>query len=245
MQTLGIDIGGTGIKAAIVDNGHFVGERVRIETPQPATPSAVADVVHHICSTLSWKGPIGCAFPSVIQNGIARTAANIDVGWIDCTVDALLSAKTGCPVTVLNDADAAGLAELRFGQEDYRAYRSIMFVTIGTGLGSALFRDGILFPNTELGHLFYKDIKVEHYASRAVQKREDLSWEEWGSRFDNVLALYEGLFWPDLFVLGGGNGKRLAKFSSYLHRRTPIISASLQNHAGIIGAATAALEAHS
>ena len=244
MQTLGIDIGGTGIKAAIVENGQFVGERIRIDTPQPATPSAVADVVHQLCTTLSWKGPIGCAFPSVIQNGIARTAANIDIGWVDCAVDTLLSSKTGCPVTVLNDADAAGLAELRFGQEDYSPYRSIMFVTIGTGLGSALFRDGTLFPNTELGHLFHNNIKVEHYASRGVQKREALSWEDWGRRFDEVLAVDERLFWPDLFVLGGGNGKRLDKFSSYLNRRTPVISASLQNHAGIIGAAAAAYEAH-
>ena len=245
MQTLGIDIGGTGIKAAIVEDGALVTERFRVDTPQPATPQAVAQTVQTVCDHFQWSGPIGCAFPSVIQNGVAKTAANIDQGWVDCSVDTLLSNQTSCPVVVLNDADAAGLAEINFGSMDYRPYRSIMFVTIGTGLGSALFRDGVLFPNTELGHIIHKTIKAEHYASRAVQKRENLSWEDWGARFDEILALYESLFWPDLFILGGGNGKRLKEFSQYLNRRTPIVSASLQNHAGIIGAATAAKEAFS
>lgn len=240
MKTLGIDIGGTGIKAAIVENGELVTDRFRVDTPQPATPKAVAHTVQTVCSHFQWSGPIGCAFPSVIQNGIAKTAANIDQGWVDCAVDRLLAEHTSCPVVVLNDADAAGLAEIRFGSMDYHPYRSIMFVTIGTGLGTALFRDGTLFPNTELGHLVLNGTKVEHYASRATKTREDLSWEEWGARFDEVLALYERLFWPDLFVLGGGNGKRFHKFSSYLHRSIPVVAASLHNDAGIIGAGVAA-----
>ena len=242
MQALGIDIGGTGIKGAIVEQGQLVGERIRFDSPKPATPTAFAEVVRNICQQLNWRGPIGCGFPSVIHQGVAKTAANIDPAWIDCAVDQLLSERTECEVLVLNDADVAGLAELRFGSQDYSAYRSIMFVTIGTGLGSALFRDGVLFPNTELGHLLHGGIKAEHYASKSVRKRENLDWETWGKRLNEVLNLYRSLFWPDLFVLGGGDAKKFQKFESYLDCQIPVVPATLQNHAGIIGAATAATE---
>ncbi|MEC7984833.1 MAG: ROK family protein [Myxococcota bacterium] len=240
MQALGVDIGGSGIKGAIVENGKLVSERIRIPTPSPSTPTAVADVVATIARRLDYRGPIGCGFPAVIQHGVARTAANIDAGWIDCNVETVIQQATDCPVIVINDADAAGLAEVQFGAaQDPNGV--MMMVTIGTGLGSALFRDGVLFPNTELGHLMLNNIKAEHYASGAVRKREGLSWKEWGARFNEVLELYERLFWPDLFILGGGDCKKLHKFEPCLKVRADVRAATLENQAGIIGAATAAI----
>jgi polyphosphate glucokinase len=217
-------------------------ERLRIPTPEPATPQAVAEAIGQIARSFQWSGPIGCGFPAVVRDGIVRTAANIDSTWIGTDAAHLISETTGCPAVVLNDADAAGLAEMRFGA-GRGAGGVVLMVTVGTGLGTALFTHGRLVPNSELGHVFLHDMKAEHYASDAVRKRLDLPWEEWGSRFSEYLRHLENLFWPDLIIIGGGASKRFEKFSGSLVLRTPVAPAALLNNAGMIGAAVAAAEA--
>lgn len=239
MQILGVDIGGSGIKGAIVDSltGHLAGERHRIETPQPATPEAVADVLAQLVAHFDWKGPVGCGFPAAIQHGIVRTAANISPAFIGADIDRLFSESTRCPCFNLNDADAAGLAEIRFG-EGASQDGAVLMITIGTGLGTALFSDGKLMPNTELGHIYLKNgKKAEHYASDAVRKQEDLNWKQWGERFDTYLHTMEKLFWPDLIILGGGASKKFDKFKDQLSVETPVKPAAFLNQAGIVGAA--------
>ncbi len=239
MKRLGIDIGGSGIKGALVDTkaGCFVGERHRIPTPQPATPRAVAETVRAIVEQFHYSGPLGVGLPAVVQQGIARTAANIHQDWIGTDAEALLQAATGCPTRVVNDADAAGIAEMRFGAgRDCPGV--VMVVTLGTGIGSALFTNGRLLPNTELGHLMVGGIEAEHHASDAVRKREDLGWKKWAARLDDVLHAYQALWWPDRFILGGGVSKKHEKFLGRLTVEAEVLPARLLNEAGIIGAAS-------
>lgn len=243
MQVLGIDVGGSAVKGLPVDTdaGATLAERVRIPTPEPATPEAVAEAVKQVAASFGWSGPMGCGFPAVVQNGMVRTAANIDPAWIGADVAALLSTATGCPTTVLNDADAAGLAEMRFGA-GRNASGVVVVVTVGTGLGTAVFTNGKLLPNSELGHLLLHDMKAEHYASDAARKRLDLSWDDWGGRFNEYLRHLESLFWPTLIIIGGGASKKFDRFSGSLVLRTPVVPAFLRNDAGMIGAAAAAAE---
>ena len=242
MEILGVDIGGSGIKVARVDSikGVLVSERVRIATPQPSTPSAVAGALSEIVRELAWSGPIGCGFPAVVQGGVIRTATNVSKKWIGTNAEELFSSATGCRTLVVNDADAAGLAEMRFGA-GRGGNGVVMMITIGTGLGTALFTEGQLLPNTELGHLYVKGMKAEHYASDALRKDKGLSWKKWGKRFNRVLCEYEALFWPDLFVLGGGASNKFEKFEQYLTVKAEVVPAQMLNEAGIVGAALAAM----
>lgn len=242
----GIDIGGSGIKGAPVDlvQGRFAAERVRIPTPSPSAPGAVADVVAEIVESFgeeSGTGPIGVTFPAVIQHGVARTAANVDKAWINTDVDTLFSARLGRAVHVVNDADAAGVAEARYGAA--KNSRGVVIVaTLGTGIGSALLVDGRLLPNTELGHLEIEGFDAESRAADSAREREDLSWEQWAGRLQTYFRAVENLFWPDLFVVGGGVSKKSSKFLPLLDLRTPIVPAQLLNDAGIIGAAALAAQ---
>jgi polyphosphate glucokinase len=240
MKVLGIDIGGSGIKGAPVDTekGVMLDDRYRIATPGGAKPEDVAKVVKRVAKHFDWKNPIGCGFPAVIQKGVARTAANVDNSWIGTNAVKLFSDATGCPVRVLNDADAAGLAEMRFGAGKGRD-GLVFIVTVGTGLGTALFTDGVLVPNTELGHIELDCDDAETHASDAARKRENLSWKEWAQRFDHYLDAMEALFWPDLFIIGGGASKRFEKFLDHLSVKAEVVPAQLKNEAGIIGAALA------
>jgi polyphosphate glucokinase len=240
MHILGIDIGGSGIKGAPVDlsQGVLTAERLGIPTPRPATPDAVAAMVCKITRHFNWTGPVGCGLPAVVQNGIARTAANIDSSWIGVDARTLLSQRTGCPVTVINDADAAGIAETRFGAGRNRD-GTILTVTVGTGLGTALCRNGVLVPNTELGHLLLNGKVAEKYASGATREELGLSYKKWANRFDTYLHRLQVLFWPDLFIIGGGISKEHEKFFPYLTIETDILPAALRNEAGIVGAAAA------
>ena len=242
MKILGIDVGGSGIKGAPVDTktGVLLEERYRIPTPDGAKPDDVAAVVARIAKHFKWRGPIGCCFPAAIQHGIARTAANVDKSWIGTNAEALFSRATGCPVRVLNDADAAGLAEMRFGAGK-GVDGLVLIVTIGTGLGTALFIDGHLVPNTELGHIEINGRDAELDASDAARKRDGLSWKQWAAqRFDLYLRTMNALLWPDLIILGGGASKKMGKFAQYLTVGTKIVPAATLNEAGTIGAALAA-----
>ena len=243
MELLGIDIGGSGIKGALVDvqSGALVSERLRLETPQPATPEAVAKTVAELVHLFNWRGTVGCGFPAVISNGIAKTAANIDAGWIGTDAAKLLSETTDCPCSVINDADAAGLAEMRFGCARDRS-GTVLVLTLGTGIGSALFYNGSLYPNSELGHLQMKNGIAEHYTSAAVRKNEDLSWKGWAKRLNKFLAQVERLFSPELIVLGGGVSRKHEKFFPYLQVAAELLPAELRNQAGIVGAACFAAE---
>ena len=239
MQILGVDIGGSGIKGAIVDTetGEFVTERHRIATPKPATPKAVADVLAQLVNHFNWNGPMGCGFPASIKHGVAQTAANLSSSFIGTNIDKLFSKTTKCPCYNLNDADAAGIAEMHFGKGAGQS-GVVLLITIGTGLGTVLFTDGVLLPNTELGHLYMPNGKEgEHFASDAVRKNEDLGWKSWGKRFNQYLGMMEALFWPDLIILGGGASKKFDKFKQQITVKTPVKPAALLNQAGIIGAA--------
>lgn len=238
MEYLGIDIGGSGIKAAIVDvsSGRLISERLKIATPTPAVPAAVAAKVAELVAEFQWHGALGCGFPAVISNGVAKTAANIDESWIGTDVVALLSEATGCRCSVVNDADAAGLAEMRFGCGRDRS-GTVLVVTLGTGIGSALFYNGILYPNTELGHLRLKNGIAERYASAAIRKNEDLSWRAWSKRLNKFFAQAERLLSPELIIVGGGVSRKHENFFPYLNVRAELLPAKLRNNAGLIGAA--------
>lgn len=241
---LGIDIGGSGIKGAPVDlkKGKFAAERLRIETPQPSKPKAVAKVVGELVKHFDYKGPIGCTFPAVIQRGVALSAANVDKSWIGTDAATLFREQTGCPMLVLNDADAAGYAEMKHGAGKGRDGVVIM-LTFGTGIGTAVFLDGKLLPNTEFGHVEIRGKDAEHRASANVRKEKDLSWKEWAKRVEEYLQHMEMLLTPDLFIIGGGVSKRHEKFLPLLGGiRAEIVPAELFNDAGIVGAAMAARE---
>ncbi len=243
MQGLGIDIGGSGIKGAIVDldKGDLVGERHRIETPQPSTPQAVAEVVNQIVRHFKWDGPVGCTFPAIVRNGVTMTAANVDKSWIGTDAAGLFAQATGRKVRVLNDADAAGIAEMTFGAGRGRQGGVVILLTFGTGIGSAIFLDGKLLPNTEFGHvpMPMKGIVAEHYCSERIRKEEDLKWGAWATRANHYLGLLELLFSPDLFIIGGGISKKADKWLPLLKARAALAVAELQNEAGIVGAAMA------
>jgi polyphosphate glucokinase len=241
---LGIDIGGTGIKGAPVDvrRGVLTADRLRLLTPQPALPASVAEVVSEVVRNFPDDGPVGATFPAVIRQGRAETAANVDQSWIGEDVAARLGAAAGRPFVVLNDADAAGLAEMRFGAGKKRPGVVIM-VTLGTGIGTAVFVDGKLVPNTEFGHLELDGREAEKRAAELVRERKQLSWSRWGKRVDAYLRHLEMLMSPDLFIVGGGVSKKSAKFFPYLHTKAEIVPARLLNEAGIVGAAVAAAEA--
>lgn len=237
---LGIDVGGTGIKGAPVDTrtGRLLADRHRIPTPQPATPDAVAGVVGELAKFFDWTGPSGATFPAVIKHGVARTAANVDASWIGTDAAALFAQAIGGDVTVVNDADAAGIAEMQFGAARGRDGVVIM-VTLGTGIGSAVFLDGVLLPNTELGHLQMDGQDAEDLAAESVREGEDLSWKKWSKRLNEYLSMLEGLFSPDLFVIGGGVSKKSGKFIPRLDVQAEVVPAELLNEAGIVGAALA------
>ncbi|MGH3979127.1 MAG: polyphosphate--glucose phosphotransferase [Pseudonocardiaceae bacterium] len=239
----GVDIGGSGIKGAPVDlgRGSLDGERLRIPTPQPSTPQAVAEVVGTVAERFGWSGPMGITLPCVIKQGTALTAANVDPAWKGTDAAALFGERTGSPVVVLNDADAAGLAEMRFGAGHGRN-GVVVLLTFGTGIGSALFLDGELVPNTEFGHIEVDGHDGEDRAAAAAKEDEDLSWEQWAQRVSRYLEVLEDLVWPDLVIAGGGVSKRAEKWVPLLDCRTQVVPAMLQNSAGIVGAAAAAVE---
>lgn len=244
-EALGIDIGGTGIKSAVVDigSGQLTTERSRVLTPHPSTPDAVAEVVAKIVADLNWTGPVGATFPAVIQHGVARSAANVDGSWIGTDVDACFtSAAHGADgVYVLNDADAAGIAEVRFGAaKDVPGV--VILLTFGTGIGSALLMDGRLVPNTELGHLELDGHDAEKRAAASVRDEHNMSYKDWAKRVERYMQHVERLFTPDLFVVGGGVSKDADKWVPRLELNTPVKAAELLNDAGIVGAAIAASE---
>lgn len=241
---MGVDIGGSGIKAALVNTatGQLTTERLRVATPQESTPDAVAGVVSELVKKLDWHGIIGAAFPAVITHGVARSAANVDESWIGTDVDAAFTAVTGLDVTILNDADAAGLAEVRFGAAA-GVPGVVIMLTFGTGIGSGLFLDGKLVPNSELGHLELNGKDAEADAAASVKDRKNLSYKQWAKRVQTYMAHVEALFSPDLFVVGGGVSKDAQKWVPLLDLRTPVKPAELLNNAGIVGAALAASEA--
>ncbi len=240
MEILGIDIGGSGIKGAPVniDTGELVLPRQRIPTPEPAKPKAVADVVAELTRHFDWHGPVGVGFPAVIQDGVAMTAANIHPKWIETKASELFAETTGCPVIVINDADAAGLAEMKFGAGRGQM-GTVLLITIGTGLGSAIFINGVLLPNTEFGHIKMDGQDAEFNASDAARKRENLNWKKWSKRLNDYLSYMESLIWPDLIILGGGVIKYHEDFLPKLKLHARVVPAQLLNEAGIVGAALA------
>lgn len=238
---LGIDVGGTGIKGAPVDTGRgeLIAPRLRIPTPKPATPDSVAACVADIVSQFEWKGPIGITMPGVVKHGVILTAANIDRQWINTDAAGLFSAATGNSVTVLNDADAAGIAEMRFGAGKDRA-GVVLMITLGTGIGSAVFNDGVLLTNTELGHIEMHGQDAETFASARMREEREESWKSWADNVDDYLDRIDNLLWPDLIIIGGGVSKKAEKFFPYLDTRAELVAATFLNEAGIVGAALAA-----
>ncbi|MCF6746470.1 ROK family protein [Blastococcus sp. KM273128] len=243
MQGFGVDIGGSGIKGCLVDldAGRLIGERLRIETPQPSLPEPVFDVVARIVDSFGWTERVGVTFPGVLKSGVAHTAANVDKSWLGTDLAAGVAERIPGPVETLNDADAAGLAEMRYGAGRGRN-GVVLMLTFGTGIGSALFVDGRLVPNTEFGHIQVDGEDGETRASAAAREREELSYPDWALRVDRYLDVLEGSVWPDLIIVGGGVSKKAHKWVPLLSTRTPVVPAELQNDAGIVGAALAAVE---
>ena len=235
---IGVDIGGTGIKGAHVDTetGTLVTERIRLLTPSPATPEAVAEAVTNLVEQIGGDAPVGLTLPAVVRDGTVETASNIDDTWIGTDAVKLFSDAIRRPVSVVNDADAAGVAEGRFGAgRDIAGVVAV--ITLGTGIGSALIVDGVLVPNTELGHLPLHHGDAEDWAADSVREQEALSWKKYAQRLQEFLELVERVLWPSLIVIGGGVSKRASKFLPFIELRTPVVAASLQNEAGIVGAA--------
>lgn len=241
MEVLGIDMGGTGIKGALVktDTGEMLTERYRLLTPQPATPEAVTATMAEMIRHFYWQGPVGCGYPGVVKHGVTYTASNVAKEWIGFNLVDALCELTGCDVVALNDADAAGLAEMRFGAgRDQDGL--VLVITLGTGLGTALFVGGQLVPNLELGHIEIGGRDAEKLAAAVVRKQAKLSWKSWGKRVNKYLVTMEQLIWPDLIIVGGGVSKRYDKFFPYLTTRTRVVPAEMLNEAGIVGAGLAA-----
>ncbi len=237
----GIDIGGSGIKAATVDltTGEFTSDRLRLATPTPSTPAAVAAVAADVIAQLSWNGPVGCTFPAVVSAGVARTAANVDASWIGTNIEQVIGGALGVAVTALNDADAAGVAEANFGAARDQS-GLVIVITLGTGIGTALLHNGQLVPNAELGHLEVGGVDAETMASAGARERDGLGWKPWAAHLQAYLKALEDYLWPDLLVIGGGASKKAAKFLPELDLRTPVVPAVLRNQAGIVGSAMAA-----
>jgi polyphosphate glucokinase len=243
VQGFGVDIGGSGIKGCVVDleRGELLGERLRIATPQPALPDAVCDVVAEIVAAFDWTERVGVTFPGVLKKGVAHTAANVDHSWLGTNLAVGVEKRIAGTVTTLNDADAAGIAEMRFGAG--RGHDGVvLMLTFGTGIGSALFTDGVLVPNTEFGHIQVDGEDGEKRASASAREREELSYPDWARRVDRYLDVLEAGVWPDLIIVGGGVSKKADKWVPLLSTRTPVVPAQLLNDAGIVGAALAAAE---
>ena len=241
MNILGIDVGGSGIKGAPVEisTGELLAERYRIKTPDGAEPEPVAETVAKIANYFDWKGPIGIGFPAPIKGGVAMMAANISEKWVGVNADELFSQATGCPCTTLNDADAAGLAEMELGAGRGQP-GTVIVLTLGTGIGTAIFYRGKLLPNTEFGHLEMNRKDAEYRASDFARQRDDLSWKKYAKRLNRYLMEMEKLFWPNLFIIGGGISKKSEKYLPLLTIDTLVVPAQMLNEAGIIGAALAA-----
>ena len=237
----GIDVGGSGVKGGIVDldTGQLIGDRFKLATPQPATPEAVVKTIAAVVKEFGWTEKLGVTYPGVVTNGIVQTAANVDKGWISVNArDVIASALDGQPVTVLNDADAAGLAEEKFGAgKDNTGV--IVLLTFGTGIGSAVIHNGVLLPNTEFGHLEVGGKEAEHRAASSIKEKKGWSYERWTEEVTKVLVAIENAIWPDLFIAGGGISRKADKWVPLLKNRTPVVGAALQNTAGIVGAAMA------
>ena len=238
----GIDVGGSGVKGGIVDldTGSLIGDRHKLPTPQPATPAAVARTIAAVVKEFGWPDPLGVTYPGVVTNGVVRTAANVDKSWIGASAAALISeALGGQPVTVLNDADAAGLAEVKYGAGKDKA-GVIVLLTFGTGIGSAVIHNGVLLPNTEFGHIEVGGMEAEHRAASSIKDKHKWSYKRWAPEVTKVLVVIENTIWPDLFIAGGGISRKADKWIPLLESRTPVVAAALQNTAGIVGAAVAA-----
>ncbi len=244
MNILGIDVGASGMKGALVslEKGQLSGERYRVPTPQPSTPETMAAAFAEIVRFFDYKGPVGCGFPSIVKNGVALSASNIDDSWKGTDIQKVFGDACGCPVFATNDADAAGVAEMRFGKgRDEQGL--VLLITIGTGLGSALFYKGELIPNTELGHVLWKKGRpAEQWCSSGAREQLKISRKKWANRFNDYLLHLELLFSPDLFILGGGESKLFDQYKDQLHTKAPVVPAKLLNNAGIIGAAAYAFE---
>ena len=237
----GIDVGGSGIKGGIVDldTGQLIGDRIKLLTPQPATPPAVAKTIAEVVNGFGWTGPLGVTYPGVVTHGVVQTAANVDKAWIGTNArDVISSELNGQDVTVLNDADAAGLAEERYGAGKGNS-GLVVLLTFGTGIGSAVIHNGTLIPNTEFGHLDVGGKEAEQLAASSVKERNDWSYEKWAKQVSRVLIAIETVMWPDLFIAGGGISRKADKWVPLLENRTPVVPAALQNTAGIVGAAMA------
>jgi len=243
---LGIDIGGTGMKAAPVDvtTGRILGDRFRIPTPQPSTPEAMAAVVRdldrHFTDITGGSGPVGVAFPAVVRAGVVHSAANIDSSWMGVDAASAFSEAVGRPVVVVNDADAAGIAEMSFGAGRGRS-GLVITLTLGTGIGSGMFMDGVLVPNTEFGHLEFRGESVERYAAASAMEREELPWEDWADRVGEFLDMVDRLFSPDMVILGGGVSREPERWFHRIDTRFETVIAAMANHAGVVGAAMAAV----
>ena len=242
MNVFGIDVGGSGIKGAPVDTrtGELLAQRIRIKTPKPATPEAIATTAVEVVRRSAWDGPVGCGFPAVVKEGVVRTAANIDKAAIGFDMQERLERELKGPVRVMNDGDAAGLAEMRWGA-GRGCEGVVLMLTLGTGIGTSLFVEGRLVPNTELGHIEVRGKDAEHRASDSARKREDLSWQQYAERLDEYLHKIEDLLWPDLIVIGGGISKKADKYFAHLTARTKVVRAEMLNEAGIAGAALASV----
>ena len=244
MQALGIDIGGSGVKGAQVDitTGQLLTDRYRVPTPQPATPEAVVGIIADIVHYHNWEGVMGVGYPGVVKNGVTLTAANVDDGWIGYDLQQGLERVTGGAVRVLNDADAAGVAEMSFGAgKDQKGM--VVIVTLGTGIGVAAFIDGKLVPNLELGHIKMNGTDAETLAAESARERDELSWKKWTKRVDSYLSYLEQLLNPDLFIIGGGVSKKWHKFIPHFEKTSvEVVPAQLRNQAGIVGAALSAVE---
>lgn len=242
-EVLGIDIGGTGIKAAPVDTdtGELLGKRKRIKTPHPATPEGVVDVVKQLVDHFEWEGPIGIGIPAVVRKGVTMTASNLDKEWIGFDAAGAFAEAIGRPVALLNDADAAGLAEVAFGAGK-GIQGTVCVVTLGTGIGTAVFTGGKLLANTELGHLDMGGVAAEDLASARVKENDDLSWKKWSKRLDKFLDELDRLLWPELFIIGGGISDDFDRYCKRLSLEAPATPAEMRNEAGIVGAALATLD---
>jgi polyphosphate glucokinase len=240
MKILGIDVGGSGIKGAVVDTekGKLLTDRYRIPTPQPPKPGGMIETIEAIITHFDWHGSVGCGFPAAVKNEIIKTASNIDDAWIGLNASARIEKKTGCSTHLLNDVDAAGFAEVDFGAgKDCQG--TVVVAAFGTGIGTAIFHNHQLVPNTELGHLPMYGGPAEDYAANSIRENEELSWEQWGHRVNEYLQLVEKLLWPDLIIIGGGVSKKFNQFEPYIDVESKIVPAESRNHAGIIGAALA------
>ncbi|HEY5149246.1 MAG TPA: ROK family protein [Mycobacterium sp.] len=238
----GVDVGGSGVKGGMVDldTGKLIGERYKLLTPQPATPEAIAKTVAEVVRHFDWTGPLGVTYPGVVVNGVVQTAANVDKAWIGTNASEIIGAALdGQQVTVLNDADAAGLAEERYGAGRNES-GVVVLLTFGTGIGSAVIHKGVLLPNTEFGHLEVGGKEAENWAASSVKERKDWSYPRWSEEVTKVLVAIENLIWPDLFIAGGGISRKSEKWIPLLKNRTPVVAAELLNEAGIVGAAMAA-----